>query len=280
MEKWKKIYSDEQIKKVQQIELMNLKVIEEVCGKLGVQFFAYGGTLIGVVRHQGFIPWDDDLDIAMPRADYIKFIQEAGKYLHSEYYLQTPYTDKKTPYPYTKLRLKHTKYVEYGYHKLSIEQGLYVDIYPIDNLPDDDSAYYKQYKAYQKLVKLYARRQCPYVSDSGRSIQLAVKKVAKFLGSFVLKIIPQKYLIKKIDLIATKYNECDTVRKGNLNYPKPVNVFYNLFPLKDGQFEGHAIKLPGEWDRHLKSRYGDYMTFPPEEERIGHKPYILDFGKY
>ena len=116
--------------------------------------------------------------------------------------------------------------------------------------------------------------------SKGKSITRKIKNIARFVLSHIMKVIPQKYFIGKIDRIMTRYNHVQTERKGNLFYPRPANVFYNLFPLQDGVFEGMPVKLPGDWDRHLRLRYGNYMEFPPEEERIGHIPYILDFGKY
>lgn len=280
MEKWREVYTEEQIKKVQEIELKNLSVLKNVCAKLGIEFFAYGGTLIGAVRHKGFIPWDDDLDVAMMRADYDKFVSEAQNYLPKEYELQTPYNTPKTPYPYTKLRLKGTKYIEYGYHKLNIEQGIYIDIYPIDNLSDDEALYLKQFKQYQRLVKLYVWRQCPYLNNRNKSAKIFIKKAFKFAVCGALKLIPRKYLLKRIYEVSTRYNSCQTEKKGNLNFPRPANFFYNILPFEDGEFNGESIMLPGGWDQHLRSRYGDYMQLPPEEKRLGHRPYVLDFGTY
>lgn len=280
MEKWREIYTEEQIRHLQEIELNTLDVLDKVCSQIGVSFFAYGGTLLGAVRHKGFIPWDDDLDIAMLRSDYERFIEEADNYLPKEYVLQTPYNDKRTPYPYLKLRLKGTKYVEYGYHRIKTEQGIYADIYPIDQLPDDDALYYKQFRKYQRLVKLYAWRQCPYISDSSKSFPFLIKKVVKFCLSRLLLLIPQKFLVRRIDVVAKKYNGENTKRMGNLNYPKPKNLFSSILPFEVGEFNGHLIKLPNGWANHLASRYGDYMQLPPEEQRLGHKPYLLDFGSY
>lgn len=280
MEKWKEVYSEEQIRKVQELERMNLKELDNVCRKIGVEFFAYGGTLIGAVRHKGFIPWDDDLDVAMTRDNYIKFIKEAPRYLPENYYLQTPYTDKKTPYSYVKLRLKGTTCIEYINHRLKIEKGIYVDIYPIDNLPDCDSDFFRQYKEFHHWAVAYAWRQCPYVEQQENTPKVIVKKIVKFCVSAVLKLIPQEFFIKNMDKVAIRYNEIETSRKGNLYYPKPVNFFNRLYPLQDGVFDDQHIKLPWGWEQHLTSRYGDYMTFPPEEKRIGHKPYLLEFGDY
>ena len=280
MEKWREVYTEEQILKIQELEMKNLDELKRVCEKLNVEFFAYGGTLLGAIRHNGFIPWDDDLDVAMVRADYKKFVSEAPKYLSESYHLQTPYSDHKTPFPYTKLRLKGTTYIEYINRNLDIEKGVYVDIYPIDNLPDKDSDYYKQYKRFHRLAVLYAWRQCPYLDERKNSLKVVLKKVAKYCISTLLKIVPQKCFIKTMDKIATQYNEVETIRKGNLYYPKPVNSFNEIYPLVECRFDDRSIKIPFCAEQHLASRYGDYMTMPPEEKRIGHKPYKIDFGKY
>ena len=80
-EKWREVYTIEQIKNIQNLELKNLKILQDVCSKININFFLYGGSLIGAVRHKGFVPWDDDLDIAMLRPDYEKFVKEAPKHL-------------------------------------------------------------------------------------------------------------------------------------------------------------------------------------------------------
>lgn len=280
MEKWMEYYTDEQLKKIQELEFKNFLVFDEVCKKIGVNWFVYGGTMIGAVRHKGFVPWDDDFDVAMPRADYEKFVKEAPAVLPQEYHLQTPYTDKKTPYSFSKLRLKGTTYIEYVYHKLDIEKGVYIDIYPIDNLPDSDEDFYRQYKAFHRLAVLYAWKQSPYIDKKCNKISYLVKQTMKFVVWVLLKLVPQKCIIKKMDKISKRYNNTKTSRMGNLYYPKPVNVFTEIFPLVDGEFEGQPVKLPKCWDQHLKSRYGNYMEMPPPEKRIGHKPYILEFGNY
>lgn len=280
MERWREVYTEEQIKKIQELEIKNLKELDRVCKEIGVEFFAYGGTLLGTIRHNGFIPWDDDLDVAMTRDNYMKFVKEAPLHLSKEFHLQTPYTDRKTPFSYTKLRLKGTTYIEYINRNLDIEKGIYVDIYPIDNLPDSDEAYFRQYKRFHRMAVLYAWRQSSELDVSGRSVKLFVKKAVKCCVSTVLKLVPQKCFIRAMDKAATRYNTTETGRKGNLYYPKPVNIFEKLYPLMDHPFEDRTIKIPNCAEQHLASRYGDYMSMPPEEKRIGHKPYKLDFGNY
>jgi len=279
-EKWREVYTQEQISKIQKLELKNLRVLDEVCKKIGVEYFVYGGTLIGAVRHKGFVPWDDDLDVAMSRQDYMKFIAQAPAHLPEEYYLQSPYTDKKTPYLYTKLRLKGTRCVEYIHHRLDIEQGIYIDIYPIDCIPDDDDEYMDLYRRFQKLARLFVLRQCCFPSVEERTLKRRLKNIARFCASCAMKLIPHRLFIEKMDALMTKHNGTKTVRMGNLSYISYNNLFFDPFPMEKGVFEGMEVNLPGGWHHHLTARYGDYMELPPEEERLGHKPYVLDFGEY
>ena len=118
------------------------------------------------------------------------------------------------------------------------------------------------------------------MNDQGRSVRVVVKRSVKYCVSYMLRLIPHAYFVKKLDSIATRYNHIQTNRKGNLSFPRPVNIFYGIMPFEEGEFNGQSVLLPGGWDQHLRSRYGDYMQLPPEEERLGHRPYLLEFGIY
>jgi len=277
-EKWNEFYSVEQLKELQKIEKEDLQVLITICEKLGIEFFLYGGTLLGAVRHKGFIPWDDDVDVAMTRDNYMRFVREAPEILPHQYFLQSPYTDKKSPYSYTKLRRRGTRCIEYEHHKLNIEQGIYMDIYPVDNVPDDDILYEEQFFQIRKLFKLFAFRQCPYTSRPPIGFERKLRAFLKWILAYLLRLIPHKIWINRIDAIMTRFNETNTSRKGCLFYPKKENLFFNLFPLEKGEFEGLSVKLPNDWHTHLSMRYGDYMQMPPENQRFGHKPYIVDLG--
>lgn len=165
MEKWREFYTDAQLKKVQELELMLLDELDRVCRELDISFFMYGGSLIGAVKFRGFVPWDDDIDVALPRQAYRKLAREGSRVLSDSFVLQSPYEDNRSPFPYLKLRLKGTRFAEYGFHQLPIEQGIYVDIYPIDRVPKDRQAYLNAFERFHKLAALYSRSRCPYVSD-------------------------------------------------------------------------------------------------------------------
>lgn len=275
-EKWEEVYSAEELRAVQRIEKENLIVLLDVCKKIDVEPIMYGGTLIGCVRHKGFVPWDDDIDVALIRKDYDKFIKDAPALLPKEYALQTPYTEMNTPYFYTKLRRNGTTCVEFCNYKSKISKGVYIDIYPIDNIPDDENTYIKQFKKVQRLMSLWYIRQSYFlpIRSKGwkRFIWMTVRAILRFIPITWI----QKYIYKTM----TKYNSTKTKRTSVLHYPKIKNWYESLFPLVDGMFEGLNIKMPNDWDGHLKRRYGDYMSMPPANQRLGHKPYLLDVKNF
>ncbi len=279
-EKWKELYKTEDLKKLQGIELEMLKDFLKVCEKLKINGILYGGTLLGAVKYKGFIPWDDDVDLALLRDDYECFIKEADKYLDDKYVIQTPYNESKSPFPYAKMRLKGTKYMDYPVRNLPIESGIYIDIYPIDKIPDDEEKRQQQFNEVRKLMRLYVNRQRPTWDMEPNTIKGFLRKTAKWTLHKYAKLHSQQFFIEKIDRCMKRYNGEKTKRYAALNSPNYDNIYLNLLPLEKGIFEGVEVNLPGDYRTHLKMRYGNIDELPPEEERYGHEPYILDFGKY
>ncbi len=277
-EKWKELYSSDDIKKIQEIELESLKVFSEVCEKLNIRFFLYGGSLLGAVKYNGFVPWDDDLDVALLRDDYEKLIQQGPSLFPAEYELQHPSLNKVMPYTYAKLRRSGTTMVEYENHKLKMNHGVYFDIYPIDNMPDDEEEYLKLQQKTAKLTKLFLLRQNRYLGTPLTTPKLVVKAIVKGASSFVLRLIPHKLFISELNKTMTKYNTQKTSRQGNYFFPNPVNYFDGIDPPVKISFEGTEMFIPKGYMVNLQNRYGDISVLPPEDKRIGHKPYILDLG--
>lgn len=275
---WEKYYTSEELKLIQKIELENLRVFIDVCRQLNLEYFLYGGTLLGAEKYQGFIPWDDDVDVALTRKNYEKFIRYAPSLLPKDYFLQTPYNCPQSPYPYAKLRRRGTRYVEYANRNVPIETGIYIDIYPVDKIPQQENLRKKQFSNVRRWILLYVCRQVPLYDKKVPGKWGGIKRLVKWVICQLVKIFPPSYYLHKIDRYMQMYNGTNTQHYAALNSPNYNNIYKHLYPLAQGVFEGIPVKLPGNYQAHLRKRYGDYTQLPPEDKRVGHVPYILDFG--
>lgn len=271
-EKWREQYTEKQLVRLQQLEFKELKVVKSICEQLNIKFFLYGGTLLGAYKYHGFIPWDDDVDIAMERESYEKFIAEAPKLLSKDYVLQNLLLEPKSPYSYTKLRLKGTRCIEEYNHELDIEQGIYMDIYPVDTIPDDDKEYQMQFDKIQTILANIYYRQNPKRNKS--------YGIKYWLYGCLLRLLPANWWMHKLNAEMTKYNGCPYQRKTCWYYPNIKNYYKQLQPLISVQFEGEEFWAPNDTESHLNRRYGDISVLPPIEKRIGHYIHVLDFGKF
>ena len=131
----------------------------------------------------------------------------------------------------------------------------------------------------QKWIRIYRWRQVPLYDRAMHGFKGKVKQFGEFIVCNLCKVFSQAYCIKKIDCYMTQYNNTDAGRYAALNSPNYDNIYFHLYPLKDAKFEDMVVKIPGDHRTHLRMRYGDYSSLPPEDQRVGHVPYILDLGK-
>ena len=136
--------SEENLKKLHEVEVEILDEVVRICDKYNLDYYLVGGTLIGAIRHKGFIPWDDDLDISMPRADYEKFLEVAPLELDEKYYLENRKYNEKFHLPFTKIKKNNTEFRETFTSSLDNHKGIFVDIFPLDNVK----------KPYSKLTRI------------------------------------------------------------------------------------------------------------------------------
>lgn len=274
-----KYYTDEELDNVKKLELKILQTVDECCHQLDVSYFVVGGTALGAVRHGGFIPWDDDIDIGMTRDNYNRFIIEAPRYLEKKnLFLQDFSTEKKCPYAWAKVRLNGTSFVEYCHRNLNIHQGIYIDIFPFDEVPLDIERQKEQYSVVQHLLREYAYHQTPDITEQPISVRLAFKY-------FTRRIIYYLHQFKSIDTLndklknnMTKYNGCGSGRYTCLLYPKFIEAYMTSDMILNPQkikFENLEVLAPNEIEKYLTLFFGDYMKLPPENARIGHRPYKI-----
>ena len=269
-------YKPEDLKMVQKIEVEILQEIIRVCEENSILYWVAYGTLIGALRHNGFIPWDDDIDIGMMRTDYEKFIKIAPKALKKGYTLQHYTTDPKTPTYHAKVRKDGTQFVEWYTRSMNIHHGIFVDIMPHDLIPEDRAKRKKYRKVGEWKKQLYFAKTTTETTMARGSDVWKKTMIRRILHILVIPI-PKKVLFKILDNSLRQYNNSDS--HMCTSRAREVNEFSidDLFPLKKHIFESIEVNIPANCDAILWGEYGDYMKLPPPEKRISHSPYILKF---
>jgi lipopolysaccharide cholinephosphotransferase len=269
-----------EIRQVQLVELEILKEIIRICKENNIEYFLAGGTLLGAIRHRGFIPWDDDIDIIMVRDHYEKFLKIASKVLDKNYFLQTNKTDKNSPYQYAKIRKNNTKFEEWLIRGIKMHKGIFVDIFPYDNIPNNRTEQYKQFKKVQFYNKMILYKKTSSISEKPSNIKMMLKSIIRRMIFYFMHIIPSRFLENKLYEVMTMYNTQKTQLKACLLHPVFMGEFMSeddLYPFQEADFENIKALVPKNYNRNLTNHYGEYMKLPPKDKQYGHRPYILEF---
>lgn len=261
-----------ELRQLQLVQLEMLRVVDHFCIENHLHYSLYDGTLLGAVRHKGFIPWDDDLDICMERSEYERFIQLWNQNPPEGYLLQNKDNAAGFTQSFTKIRKEHTTFLQNEWEAGRYQTGIFIDVFPIDRLPDggiNRKLFLVEGMFYQLLNREFIPPQGSW----------AEKMVSR---AFLACIPKQKRsgLRKKLlaDMLRRGKGGSETVAIETLwsmRIPLPGNLTedYVQLPFEDGNF-----MCFGDWKSLLERHFGDYMTLPPEEERTWkHHPIILDF---
>lgn len=260
------------IQEMHSAELDILKVIDGTCRKLGLRYFVAYGTLIGVARHQGFIPWDDDLDIMMYRDDMNKLVHymEVHENEIAPYKIYTP--DNNNKYPYGIPRVCNTEFKVLHKNKADCDMGMFVDIYPLDPMGDTLEEGMADYKKIDRLIRI-----CYFLTDEKYAgANGTLKSIIKYPLYVYAKIRGLNFYLNKILNISKKYwkNNSKYVGVtiwGDVRYKYERSWFGRGIRMP---FEDMMVLVPENYDAVLRCSYGDYMKLPPAEKQHPTHSYV------
>ncbi len=282
------ILTDEQLRKLQLEELEILKEVDRICRKNHIPYYLTAGTMLGAVRHKGFIPWDDDIDVSMLRHDYHRFCVACKNDLDTKnFFWQTWDTDPGYRYQYSRMRRNNTLYIRSGHENANHHNGINIDIFPVDKVPNNILLCII-YKTGCEFFRKALYSPVGYIRNDNvvsKAIYGNLKKLnpdtikrdfknwIKFFGTFNSE---------RVDSVGFAYRHTlKSIRKlGIDNYLElyrgmKLSTFKNL---KEYSFEGLKFYGPTDYDYYLKTLYGDYMTPPPSKSRNGdHKAVVIEF---
>lgn len=255
------------LEEVRQVEYGILCDVDEFCKRTGITYFLAYGTLIGAVRHNGFIPWDDDVDIVMPRPDYERFIRSYRPTHPSRQYFVIDGSNKRCKTVYAKVYDATTVKIEQGYDYTGIEPiGVDIDVMPLDGLPVNEGEYDRHRKGIELLNLLFTL--------SVVKPRRAVIRLMAFIPSRMARVLGQAFWHRLITALATKYPYEASERAGMIvkifagyDDSHRSSVFSGSVPMK---FEDREFPVPVGYHEYLTKLYGDYMTPPDMEKQRTH----------
>lgn len=252
-------------KKLWKCELDILERLDEMCQALGIHYFLIGGALLGAVRHGGFIPWDDDVDLGMLRTDYEVFLEHADEWFTAPYFVQNGYNDPEYFGTITRIRDSRTTGTIWRDAKKNCNNGIFVEVYPIDNVVENKRKLRLQHFQHKVLFKILYQYQ--YGQFTGN-------KALSVLSKSVIRLWGYQNVYKAWSRVCSRYSKEKTAFCDSLTAYWDIGgqkwYLEDVLDTEKKQFEYLMLNIPRNYDRCLKITYGDYMKLPPEEERGMH----------
>ncbi len=260
------------LRKVQLAQLEIGKEIKRICDENEIRYFLDSGTLLGAIRHKGFIPWDDDMDIGMLRKDYERFIQIAPQKLKEGFFLQTWRTDKGYPYAFAKVRKKGTVFIEAVSQRTDAHNEIFVDVFPYDVFPDSSKERKKLCRKISTLkYGLWMKNGVePWMRHKGVLKRLMVR--GKYIPYWLYaRVHDRNLMIVEYEKLMSMYNNEESKyyveQSGGTPFGKwliPTECFREY---EEMLFENIPFTVSKSYDLYLRTVYGNYMQYPPVEER-------------
>ena len=255
---------------LREIQLYKLGVMEDIasiCDQHGIKYILHYGTLLGAIRHDGFIPWDDDIDIGVPWGDYQKLCDVINSEYSDKYFAQNLWTERKYPLIWTQIRVNGTTSMPVEYCAYDIHWGMCIDVFALIAGEIDEKKRRKREKALHCVQSLLEKEYMDMVKQETRSRRQKL-----------INLIPFRIRRLLVDLILKKHVRAPKENGfvSPLENPAHIYAYADVLHTVKHEFEGNMFAIPEGYDRVLKVEYQDYMTPPPEDQRGGHEQ---DLGK-
>lgn len=270
------------IKDVQSVQLEILVELDRICKKHEIRYQLFAGSLLGAVRHKGFIPWDDDIDVCLLREDYNRLLNVCKTELNEAYFLQNYETDNESILQFSKIRKNNTIFMSNSYKDSNMHMGIFIDIFPLDNIRPNTFLG----ELHRKLCNIMFVATTSMVKSRCYNVKNPLRKYIRLGLHYFLKLFPKIMIDRLANRVICMFNQKDTVYVSHLTngaskstynrYMVKKDDFYNVM---DGEFEGYKFPIPIEYDKVLTNLFGDYMKFPPINKQKPHHGIIkIDFN--
>lgn len=273
-----KRYDDDTLKHLQKVQLMMLKDFIKICEDNDITYFVNGGTLLGTIRHQGFIPWDDDIDLMMFREDFDKLNKVMSENFNEKYRLIDVLNEETYHYTWARFTLKNTILNEWWANQVDYTVNIFIDIFILYGLPKNNT------KRFIHKWRCFALNQMVNYSIVKFKNESKIKEIIQQLAYYLMKIIPVSTSTLKRHCMKVyrkyKYDESDEVCDFPALVLLPIYKRNDWLPPKKAKFEDIEVNVPNNPDAILTIIYGDYMKLPPEDNRFRPAPEKIDFGEY
>ncbi|WP_283170288.1 LicD family protein [Curtanaerobium respiraculi] len=271
-------YPNSTLQRLQDVEREILAIIDKICRRNDIDYFIDGGTCLGAVRHGGFIPWDDDIDIGMPYSDYMRFCEIAPLLLPEGYSLHTSTNTKGFSALWVKVFKDGTRFIDDNAQEAGCNQGIFVDVFAYCQLNANENIAKKQCaRARKAQVKSYLKHFSRPKLPKGTPARHLVSFACKLIHASVAKLWSQDELQRAFDRSFDSNNPGK--RWIEAAYPDwGSHDAETLFPTQDIRFDELTVRAPHNCDAYLSTLYGDWRQVPPSDGRYTHAPVILDFG--
>ncbi|MBQ2944222.1 MAG: LicD family protein [Ruminococcus sp.] len=262
---------------LQKKEFEILKLFIDVCNKLNLTYFLVCGSALGAVKYGGFIPWDDDIDVALMRPDYETFLREAPALLPEWLFVQNYRTEKNFPLLMTKLRDSRTTMIESDFADVLMNHGISIDVFSLDGYPNDS----KEAIRFENKKKCFTRRQFARLNGKRMTWGLNVRTTLICLYYRLFGFAKEtSRLMGEYDSFLASYSLQDSTLicnhgnwQGKLEYAPAEQ--YGIGTM--ASFEGLSVRIPADYDAYLRQKYGDYSKDPPKEKQVSHHSYkVID----